>query len=77
MWSIVARGATLHVDIKEHRYAVTPIRVRAHCRVDGGEYVCTGNGFGNNLGTQWEHKCSICEHRLMLPKKYPFVEYEE
>jgi hypothetical protein len=54
------------------------ITVRKRCPLCDGEMIGTGSGFSNNIGTQWEHKCSKCGNRAHFAAVYPlsYNEYE-
>ena len=44
----------------------------------GGEITCTGDGFSNNLGTTWNHKCSKCGRTEGVQgKSYPRIVRKE
>lgn len=57
--------------------SVTPMRVRAYCKDDGGEFISTGEGRGGLFGTKWIHRCSVCSVLAEFDKTFPYVEYEE
>lgn len=49
------------------------ITTRKRCPKRGckGELVGTGSAMSNSIGTVYDHRCTICEHKSYLDKFYP------
>lgn len=66
---------TAEPDYREEEVRV--FQERAFHSSCGGEFVSTGNGASNMLGTQWEHRCDKCGHRAMIhAPAYPRIIYK-